>query len=414
MLLSSIGVARLLGKVDYGALGLIQITTAMFQVFAGFGLGMTATKFTAEYRVKDPARVGRILGLSTLVSLFTGLLVGGAVYIFADLIAAKSLHSSFLAPMIRVSAWMLVFGAINGAQVGALSGLHAFSTIARINVASGLASFPLLVGGAYFYGLRGAVWALVLSLLLNSVLSQIAIRRELRLANIQMQFRGASAEAPLLWRFSLPAILCGAMVAPVNWICGAMLARRPDGLAQMGIFNAANQWFSVLLFLPMVLEQVSLPMISERIGAQDSHRSRRLLMASIAVNFIVVTPMVLLGILASPLIMRFYGPGFAGNASTLIVVLLTAGLFAIQAPIGQLVAAADRMWLALAMNTGWAITMLIATRYLVARGAVGLASARLIAYLIHSIWTLGFAYQFVKAPRNELVTEIANPVRDVS
>ena len=32
-------VARLLGKEEFGKLGIIQVTVAMFQIFAGFGLG---------------------------------------------------------------------------------------------------------------------------------------------------------------------------------------------------------------------------------------------------------------------------------------------------------------------------------------------------------------------------------------
>ncbi len=54
----------MLGKEEFGKLGIVQSTVGMFQVFAGFGLGLTATKYVAEFRDSDPAKTGRIIGLS--------------------------------------------------------------------------------------------------------------------------------------------------------------------------------------------------------------------------------------------------------------------------------------------------------------------------------------------------------------
>ena len=53
-LLASILVARMLGKETFGEFGIIRSTVEMFGVFAGFGLGLTATKYIAEFRRTDP------------------------------------------------------------------------------------------------------------------------------------------------------------------------------------------------------------------------------------------------------------------------------------------------------------------------------------------------------------------------
>ncbi|NOZ40854.1 MAG: oligosaccharide flippase family protein [Planctomycetes bacterium] len=66
MLVASILVARMLGKTVYGELGMIRSTVGMFGVFAGFGLGLTATKHVAEFRESDPERAGRIVGFTEL------------------------------------------------------------------------------------------------------------------------------------------------------------------------------------------------------------------------------------------------------------------------------------------------------------------------------------------------------------
>lgn len=70
--IASIFVARQLGKLDFGALGIIQSTMLNFSVFVGCGLGITATKHLPEVRVSDPARAGRILALSGVFATFLG------------------------------------------------------------------------------------------------------------------------------------------------------------------------------------------------------------------------------------------------------------------------------------------------------------------------------------------------------
>ena len=82
-LLSSILVARLLGKTGFGELGMIQSTVGMFGAFAGFGLGLTATKHVAEFRQKDPVKAGRILALANIIALASGGIMTVALLVMA-------------------------------------------------------------------------------------------------------------------------------------------------------------------------------------------------------------------------------------------------------------------------------------------------------------------------------------------
>lgn len=407
-LVGFIVVARILGRDEFGKLGIIQVTVAMFQIFAGFGLGLTATKYVSEFRVNQQRRAGRIVALSLLVATMCGAVLSVALVLFARPLAVQFLGSPELTPILRISAAMLFFLALNGYQLGTLAGLECFKAIAKVNLMVGLLSFCTLVAGTYAYGLRGAVWGLAGGAFLNWAITQWQLRSELSSAGILLDFRHCLAEARLLGQFSVPAILSGALVMPVSWICSAMLVRTPNGYGQMGIYNAMNQWFAALLFLPFVIEQVTLPLISERLAADDDQQSRKLLSLSIKVNALMVGPLIALGCLASPLIIRLYGRDFQNSSTVLVVVLITAGLAAIQAPVGQLLAASDRMWLGFLMNMGWAVTILIATGALINRGAIGLALARMIAYSVHCIWTLSFAYHFVTQHQRPLQTVTVN------
>ena len=398
-LLASILVARMLGRVGFGELGIIQTTVGMFGTFAGFGLGVTATKHVAEFRGKDPARAGRIIAISNLVSWLAGGTMAALLLALAPWLASRTLAAPHLSGLLRLGSLLLLFGAINGAQTGALAGFEAFRRIAKINLAVGLATFPLMVGGVWGWGLEGAVTGLVLSQGFTCVLNHYALHAEAAHAGVPLSHSRSTYEWRILWNFSVPAVASGFMVGPVYWFCSAMLVNRPDGYAQMGIFNAANQWFSALLFLPGVLGQAALPVLSERLGDNDRVRSAKVLKSYIKLNAVVVGPLVIIGSLLSPWIMSAYGPGFGGAWQTLSLVLLTAGLLALQTPVGQVIAASGRMWLATLMNTGWAACFIGLTWALLPWGATGLASARLGAYAVHAIWTFAFAWGLLRRSR---------------
>jgi len=398
-LVSSILVARMLGKVGFGELGIIQSTVGLFGTFAGFGLGLTATKYVAEFRIKDPARAGRIIGLSSLVSWITGGIMSVLLVFSGPWLATHTLAAPHLGGVLQVGSLLLLLGAINGAQTGALAGFEAFKRIAHINLVAGIAAFLLMVGGAWWRGLEGAVLGLVLSHAFNCLLNYAGLRAEAHRTGVPLVWAGSSSESSVLWSFSLPAVGSGLMVTPVYWLCNTMLVNSPGGYGQMGLFNAANQWFGALLFLPETLGRVVLPVLSETIGKNEHANSRKVLAYYIKLNAAVAAPVLLLGCVASSFIMTSYGPGFAEGWPILIVVLITAAFLAIQGPVGHVIAASGRMWLGSMMNLGWAACFIFSTWLFIDWGAFGLANARLLAYATHGIWTFAFAAHLLKPTR---------------
>jgi O-antigen/teichoic acid export membrane protein len=331
--------------------------------------------------------------------MMTGGLMALGLVIFAPWLAERTINAPHLAGVLRLGAVLLFISAVNGAQTGALSGFEAFRTIARINLIVGLVSFPVLLGGAYFGGLTGAVWALAINCAVNGLLNHMALRRETRRHGIPFNLRGCGQEISVLWRFALPAVLAGAMVGPIDWICNALLVNRPNGYEELGILGAANQWYAVLFFLPVQLAQVVLPVLSERLGQGDTIQSMKILVAMMKVNALLVLPPVLIASIASPYLMSLYGEGFRNGWPTLVVVLLTAGLLSVLTPVGQIIAASGNMWLGTVMNMGWAVVFILGTLLLVDHGSLGVATARAAGYVFHTVWVLGFAYHLLAAAK---------------
>ncbi len=396
MLCAMVLVARILGKTVYGELGMIQSTVNLFGVFAGFGLGITATKHVAEFRENDPERAGRVIALAWVVAAVTGGLIALGFLILAPWLAEHTINAPHLAGPLRIGALMLFLSALNGIQTGALSGFEAFKAIARVNLLVGLISFPLLLVGAYVGGLNGTVWALAASMAVNAALNQVAIREQARHYGISLALQNFGRELPILWKFSLPAVASGVMVSPVNWICEALLVNQEGGYGEMGIYNAANQWFNILLFPAGILGNVVLPVLSEQLGGKNTTQSLKVLVLAIKVNLLIVAPLAVGGSLTSPYIMKVYGESFSGGWPTLVVALATSALLAVQMPVGQVIAASARLWMGMLMNVGWAICFLGLSWLLIGYGALGIASARAAAYCVHAIWTFGFALKLLR------------------
>src|SRR6185295_6308373 len=113
-----------------------------------------------------------------------------------------------------------------------------------------LISVPLAVAGVWFWGLEGAVWAMVATAAVQWALTHFAVRKRARQAEIFIRLRGFWEERAVLWRFALPALAQGIMVSPVTWAATAMLVNQPGGYLENGALSAANQWYGAVLFPP--------------------------------------------------------------------------------------------------------------------------------------------------------------------
>lgn len=388
MLVASVCVARILGKECYGELGMIRSTVGMFGVFAGFGLGTTATKHVAQYFQSDPNRAGRIICLSEIFAMGSGLFIAIGLLLLAPWLSTHTINAPHLTDTLRISALILFFGAINGTQIGTLSGFEAFRTIAQVNLWAGLSSFPILICGAWIGGLSGTVWALAINLAINLLLNHFAVRKTAKHYYVPITLRNCFLEWSILFRFSLPAVLCGALVGPVSWACGALLVNQPEGYSQMGIYDAANQWRIAILFLPSMLGQVILPLLTNLNETPSQHHYQKVIKINLILNIVVTLAIAIPLALLARYVMKTYGPSFVEGSNVLRVLSLSAVLAACNMVIGQAIISKGKMWLGLLFNILWAMSLVSMSALFLFRGygAQGLAYATLIAYTLHLIW----------------------------
>jgi O-antigen/teichoic acid export membrane protein len=380
-LLSTIVIARIVGKEAFGEFGIIQSTIMMMGVFASFGTSMMATKYVAEYRYTDSDKVNRILGLSISASWFFGAIVSVLLVVCAPWIAAQTIAASHLSAMLEIGAIYLLFSSVNGAQIGALSGFEAFRAISKINLISGVISFPIIGIAAYNFGLTGALWGYNITALLNCVLCQYTLDKVMSNYGNRSDYKNCLKEWRVLWRFSLPAMLANTLVGPVTWVCNVLLVNQPNGFAEMGVYSAATQWRQLMLFFPGLIAQVALPIMA----SSDTASPYQQIKSNFYINLVITLPLLALLSVCSPFIMSSYGSSFSDSWPVLLLVLCAAFLQVLQSPIVTYWAATGRMWTNFIANIFWGSSLVVLSWLFIEKGAMGLSLALLISFAIYGL-----------------------------
>lgn len=389
--------ARILGREAFGELGIVYQTIMTLEVFAIAGLGTTATTFVASWLQAEPERVPRIMVLCYGFTALTGGLFAIGFTVGADWIAAAVLAAPALADELRLGGLLALLYALVAVQSGMLIGFKAFRDMAIANFLGGVATATLLATGAYKAGVAGALYGLGIALALRALLNYLLIRRAMRRHGLHMRLSLPRAELPLLWRFSLPSVLTMALWTLATWSASVLLVRQPDGMAEMGLLAAANQWFSALMFVPGVLTQVLLPTYAERLAGARPIEAGNLALRSALIILLCIVPIVALLIAFSPWIARLYGPEFAAGGAIFAIAFLAAGVMAPYGALTNYLVARQRMWTRLAISLLWTVVLLAGAAILVERGAIGVAVATLIAYVTRVTVTYVYARRLMQS-----------------
>lgn len=400
---------RLLEPSVFGKFGIINATLMSFSIVATLGMGMAATKLVAQFRTADPVEAGRVISSATLIAWVAGGTMALATLLTATFVAKNVLGAPELAPELRCMALALFFVSWGSAQSGVLTGIEAFSLMARLGIVFAIVSAGLTVLGAWLWGLRGAVLAVPAAGLAQCLAQEWLMRIALKRHGIALFINQMLVRIRLVLRLGVPVMLSAALVLPASWACSTLLVNQPDGYRQNALVTIGEQWFNLVLTLPAILGQVLVPVLSNIFSDGDQNASKLVLRKVFWINAgVSVLPLLLL-LPASPHLMALYGPGYAQHWPIISLLLLSGGVACVVSPAGHALTATGRMWVAFAMNLGWALVYIAATYILVVRlqrGANGLALARLIAYGFHAVWSLWYLRSAMRRDGGALVVQV--------
>lgn len=353
-LIASIVIARLLGKDIFGMYGLIRTTLLSVAVFSTFGLGYTATKFVAEYVKYQPNRIPAITRNIMQITIITALVFALLLFIFCKQIATY-LEASVLYNAIRYLAVIVIFNSITTTQVSILAGFKKFKTVAHINLINGIFMFVCSVTLTYYFGLSGALLALLLAQILNCAQNYIEVRKNVKSLNIKSEDKKYSIKKELI-TFSLPIALQEMQYSIFGWITPILLAKFSN-FGEVGIYNATQQWSSVILFIPGALRNVILSHIS---STTDNHKQQvKILKRMLLINFLATFIPFIVVFIFSGFIEKMYGKSFVSLKTVLNVSVFTTIFSCMSTVFYQYFLAINKVWISFWCRLGMSVVVIV-------------------------------------------------------
>lgn len=385
VLIAGIICANILGKVGYGELGIVRSTINLFVVLGTVGLGITATKFISQYKNNDNSKVESVVNITTLFTFTSALIITVLVFIFADIVAIKTLKAPNLTTAIRFSSLLLFTTIMNGAFNGILAGYEKFKNIAINTFLSSVIEGSLIIIGAYYWGVNGAVVGFGIGISSLMIFNLLKVRSIFKKNGISINiFRIQRKDLSILYKFSIPAALSSFLVAPAYWVVRTILVRH-DGFGELGIFEAADQWRVIILFVPSALSNIILPILSSLTNT-DKNDYKKALYINLGLNVSVAFVLASIVSLAGKHIMSAYGGEF-NTTLPLVIIAFSTVFSSFASVVGVSIVSRGKMWTSLMFNSLWSLIFITLTYIFVSNGmgVVGISLALLLSYVLHSL-----------------------------
>lgn len=376
---ANIALANILGRAVFGRYAIVMSTVQSVSALAALGMGFAATKYIAELRVHDRARARRILAFCSTAAYASAAIVSAAIWLAAPVLTARYLHAPDLGHLLRVGALGILWLAVNGYLTGVLAGLEEYKTAGVASTISGTAYLALCVGGAWKWGLEGAVMGVVASAGVQWIVLTMSLRRALQRHDLVADYRRLSQERAIIMRWVVPGLLSGLTAVPALWLVQSFLVRSQGGFNELGAYTASYSLMAIVLFLPGVANNVGMSIINHSFGSGNGHGYREVfwlnLRFSVGIVFLGAVGIAALG----PLLLRAFGTSFASAYPVLLILLAATLPEAATIALSQVLQSNERFWLAIAaINVPRDATIIIVAWLLAPTlGARGLALAYL-------------------------------------
>jgi O-antigen/teichoic acid export membrane protein len=276
------------------------------------------------------------------------------------------------------------FGVANGFLIGALAGLESYPAFGKAGLIAGTSTVLACVIGATVGGLPGTVIGLVVGGMIQSATLVKFVATETARQGITMEFAGIRGESSLLIRSSVPVALSGLVTLPAIWIGNTLLAQRPDGYDAIAVFAAANSFRIMVIFLPSIVNSVSLSLLNNQRGLRNERTFRRIFWFNVTAAAVVAASAAAIISVFAPSVLRLFGREFVGGYPVLLVLMVATVPESVANAMLQLAHSRERSWTAFRAVTlpSFGTLMVLAWLLTPTAGASGLAWAYVGAFAV--------------------------------
>lgn len=315
LLVAGIAIARIIGKNEYGGYGIVKTAMFLLSYISTLGLGITTTRYITIYIEKHTEQISDLIKVSLIITFITGLIICVCIELISqplsEYIGYPDLVLSF-----HALGLIIIARALLTTSIGILSGFRDFKIIASSNVIAGVIMLGCSIPLSYYWGLDGAVSALLISQVSQVCILLISIKKHYNKYN-----KGTTKfnkKTTLIYE-SIPIGLQDASNAICSWL-GTLLLAKLSSIGSVGIYTAACQWQVIALYIPSVLTNVMLTYLTK---TQDKIKQHVKLLSQLVIfNCIIAFVIFLIIHCFSGFITSIYGNGFESLKPVLNIIVL--------------------------------------------------------------------------------------------
>lgn len=373
---------RFLGQKSFGELGYVRSTINSFASLAGFGTGSALTKFISEFQEKDAKSTANFLFLGLSLVSILSLSIAIAIFFCASLIAGQ-VGKIELTSKLQVGCLLVIGISLTSALFGALAGFKEFLKTAIAQMVTGVTALPLILTATYYYHVEGAIVGLFLAAMIQNALMAWGLYSICRQRRLKFSLSEMPKTARTMLCFSLPLVLSGIMIGPMNWLADSIFAKPEEGLAELGVYFAALQINLMIQTINLTLGQVLFPYCVENISEGSKAFEAVNILLPWAIGLAVTLPVLIF----PELLNVIWGDKFSLDSLQIVGLFecVTAIIIASKQGIARDVIAKHRVWLSFSSSLVWGVTLIVFAFLLQDLGAIGRSSATVLAYLINTV-----------------------------
>ncbi len=319
---------RFLGPADYGRFSLVIVFSTMVIILIGRGIPISMSKYLSEIYKTNKPEVKNIKRHAAWLQ-FLIIAVVSVLYFWSAPLFAKLLKDPTLAPLFRISTFIIPTFALASFYIYYFNGIHQFNRQSLLKFVRAGAKIIFILGFGYLYKTAGAIIGQALAPL-SVFLVAYFLDPFRKLKNLSPAKKFDKNLFKKITCFAWPIItfmlFYELMISIDLYLVKAIM--RSD--YQAGLFNSALTVGRIPYYAFYFLTILLLPKISQSIARKDTKKTKKILSVSYRFLFMLMLPtLAILSYFSASALEFFYGAEFTLAAAPMSILVFGLGFLTV-------------------------------------------------------------------------------------
>jgi O-antigen/teichoic acid export membrane protein len=323
-------IARSLGPEAFGVFSAISTLIQSSFTLASFGAEVEVQRVGAKLDQVGPAVVGRTFGVGIFLMLLGSTLCGIALLLMRERVAIQWFNAPAMLPWVTAVALLIALQPLSTLPLTMMAGLGDFKGF-TVRTSVGAAISGLIgVLGAWFFGLTGAIYGMILAMLAQAFLGIKILRPLLQQRGVLLSLGEFFGTLKAIFKSNGVLYLTNVLAVVFNVWCAGVVSHQ-SGVSEIGTIRIAQIFASLVGILPGAAAPVVISFMAA--GTTASARLKSIHLRSLII--IMALPAGVCTLILPVLLKLLFGAQYMGAEVPTWIYVWTAVLISVNNTFNQ-------------------------------------------------------------------------------